>query len=52
MSDNVVDAILAAWEKLPLRDCQAPGSELDQLRKREAARAAVDAYHDYIRRHS
>ena len=52
MADNVVDAIIVAWEKLPMRDFQSPGSELDQLRKREAARAALDAYHDYIRRHS
>lgn len=52
MPDKVVDAILAAWEGLPLRDCQSPGSELDQLRKREAARAAINAYQDYIRQHS
>jgi hypothetical protein len=52
MADKVVDAILAAWEKLPMRDCESPGSELDALRKREAARAAIDAYQEYIRRHS
>jgi hypothetical protein len=52
MADKVVDAILAAWKKLPLRDFEAPGGELDMLRKREAARAAINAYHDYIRQQS
>lgn len=52
MEDTVINAILAAWGKLPIRDFQEPGSELDELRKREAARVAVDAYHEYIRRHS
>ena len=50
MSDNVIDAIMAAWEKLPMRDFQSPGSELDQLRKREAARAAIEAYRAAVAR--
>jgi hypothetical protein len=50
--DTVINAILAAWENLPMRDCASPGSELDRLRKLEAARAALNAYHDYIRRHT
>lgn len=52
MPKTVIEAILEAWERLPMRDFEAPGGELDILRKREAARAAIDAYHAYIREHS
>lgn len=40
---EMIDRILAAWEELPIRDSVSPGGELDLLRKREAARSAIEA---------
>jgi hypothetical protein len=40
---EMVERVAAALRKLPIRDSKNPGSELDHLRLREAARAAIEA---------
>lgn len=40
---EMVDRVAAALRKLPIRDSANRGSELDNLRLREAARAAIIA---------
>lgn len=43
---EMLDRVAAALRKLPIRDSANPGSELDHLRLREAARAALMAIRD------
>jgi hypothetical protein len=40
---EMIDRIASVLEKLPIRDKLDSGSELDQLRLREAARAVIEA---------
>lgn len=40
---SLIDQIMKAWENLPIRDCTDLGGELDVMRKREAALAALMA---------
>ena len=40
---DMVERVAAALARLPIRDLNNPGSELDGLRLREAARAAIAA---------
>lgn len=39
---DLIERVAMALERLPIRDISNPGSDLDGLRLREAARAAVD----------
>ena len=43
MSDELVERVALKLRSLPIRDMTDPGGELDELRLREAARAALSA---------
>lgn len=43
---NMVERVVAVLTQLPIRDLADPGGELDRLRLREAARAAIAAVRD------
>lgn len=45
---DLIARVAKALEGVPVRDTSAPGSELDQLRLREAARAAIKAVGEAI----
>lgn len=44
ISERAVEGVVAALKRLPIRDLEEPGGELDELRLREAARAVIHAH--------